>query len=74
MYKVAPGHFDSLLASFLALWMSVLQKVDLFSERCVVHECFEQVLEDWKDKDDLCFDLQRFEQARIAYVRASLEC
>jgi len=49
-----PNHFDSLLASFLALWISVLQKVDLFSERCVMHECFDQVLKDWKDKDDLC--------------------
>jgi hypothetical protein len=45
---------SSSLASFLALWLTICGKIDLFSKRRIVHDCFDQILEDWKDKDEIC--------------------
>jgi hypothetical protein len=43
-----------LLASFLALWLTICRIVDPLSEQRTLHITFEQVLEDWKDKEELC--------------------
>jgi hypothetical protein len=45
---------SSSLASFLALWLTICGKIDLFSEQRIVHDCFDEILEDWKDKDEIC--------------------
>lgn len=49
-----PDKFSSLLASFLALWLSLCQKVDLFSGRPILSGCFDQILKDWEGREDMC--------------------
>jgi len=65
---VTPSDYAPLslsLASFLGLWLTICAKIDLFSKQNELHVCFDEVLEDWKDKDDMCVSVPTERQRTV---------